>query len=531
MMADGSVIISTELDNSGIEDGLKETQKEVKKAGKTVETLGDSFEKAGKDGEKNTKKVRDGLEGLKNTIADVASTVGAGLGLGAMVSAGNSLIETTEELRMNMSMLEQNAQNAGVGLASTQDAMMQLNTVSGETDSSLEAVSNLLAAGVPENKLQMAVEGLANAAITFPDTIKIESLADSLQETLATGEATGQFAEVLDRLGIGAQNFSAQLALCTNENQRLDMALSVLNAGGLAGTYEGWAKANPELVASRDATFELETAMAELAEALLPMKTTLTEIASGAVSIINEFGGIDQVFEAIISGVAAIAAVNAVNTISGLVEAFMNLGNATAIANAQSVVATAGIGALFYAIIQLAQAWDSMSGAERVVAVLGAITAAAFAAAVAVGAFQSAVTLGIAAAAIALGIGAILFAVNNAKQRAETELQQFSAPNVGQMSGGYSRSASIPKLAKGAVIPPNREFLAVLGDQKSGTNVESPLATIKQAVAEVMAERGGAGNAPIELYIDGQKFARITGGYNSSETRRKGVNIVAGGVT
>lgn len=67
--------------------------------------------------------------------------------------------------------------------------------MSGETDSSVEAVSNLLQAGFTESNLQKAVEGLANAATTFPDTIKIESLADSLQETIATGEATGQFAE------------------------------------------------------------------------------------------------------------------------------------------------------------------------------------------------------------------------------------------------------------------------------------------------------------------------------------------------
>lgn len=45
----------------------------------------------------------------------------------------------------------------------------------------------------------------------------------------------------------------------------------------------------------------------------------------------------------------------------------------------------------------------------------------------------------------------------------------------------------IPRLAQGAVIPPNREFLAVLGDQKHGTNVEAPLETIQQAVAQTFA--------------------------------------------
>ncbi len=44
----------------------------------------------------------------------------------------------------------------------------------------------------------------------------------------------------------------------------------------------------------------------------------------------------------------------------------------------------------------------------------------------------------------------------------------------------------IPYLAQGAVIPPNREFMAVLGDQRHGTNIEAPLSTIQEAVAEVM---------------------------------------------
>lgn len=50
---------------------------------------------------------------------------------------------------------------------------------------------------------------------------------------------------------------------------------------------------------------------------------------------------------------------------------------------------------------------------------------------------------------------------------------------------------TIPKLAQGAVIPPNKEFMAVLGDQKNGTNIEAPLDTIKQAVAEELSAQIG----------------------------------------
>ena len=50
----------------------------------------------------------------------------------------------------------------------------------------------------------------------------------------------------------------------------------------------------------------------------------------------------------------------------------------------------------------------------------------------------------------------------------------------------------IPQLAEGDVIPPRHKFLAMLGDQKHGTNIEAPLETIKQANREVMQEFMGA---------------------------------------
>lgn len=49
----------------------------------------------------------------------------------------------------------------------------------------------------------------------------------------------------------------------------------------------------------------------------------------------------------------------------------------------------------------------------------------------------------------------------------------------------------IPYLASGAVIPPNAPFMAVLGDQRHGTNIEAPLDTIKQAVREVIGNGNG----------------------------------------
>ena len=71
---------------------------------------------------------------------------------------------------------------------------------------------------------------------------------------------------------------------------------------------------------------------------------------------------------------------------------------------------------------------------------------------------------------------------------------------------------AIPKLAKGAVIPGGREFMAILGDQPRGqTNIEAPLDTIKQGVAEVLATMnvgsGFNGRIEVPIYLDGRQIA------------------------
>lgn len=75
------------------------------------------------------------------------------------------------------------------------------------------------------------------------------------------------------------------------------------------------------------------------------------------------------------------------------------------------------------------------------------------------------------------------------------------------------QSVELPRLATGAVIPPNREFLAVLGDQKSGTNIEAPLDTIVQAVMLALSRSsygGGGGGQVIEnvVNLDGEVIYR-----------------------
>ena len=72
----------------------------------------------------------------------------------------------------------------------------------------------------------------------------------------------------------------------------------------------------------------------------------------------------------------------------------------------------------------------------------------------------------------------------------------------------YRKSApmSIPHLAKGAVIPPNNKFLAMLGDQTSGTNIETPLSTMIQAFKSALSDSNysGMGDIYIPIYVNNE---------------------------
>ena len=63
----------------------------------------------------------------------------------------------------------------------------------------------------------------------------------------------------------------------------------------------------------------------------------------------------------------------------------------------------------------------------------------------------------------------------------------------------------IPYLAKGAVIPPNAPFMAMLGDQRHGTNIEAPLSTIQDAVRAELGSTEDAIIAAAEAVIERQE--------------------------
>lgn len=123
------------------------------------------------------------------------------------------------------------------------------------------------------------------------------------------------------------------------------------------------------------------------------------------------------------------------------------------------------------------------------------------------------------------------------RQTSSSSAASYAATAQAAYPTMYYPTAEIPMLARGAVIPPNRKFLAVLGDQRSGTNVEAPLATIQEAVALVMEDviqSNLAGHeATVELLrqileailgieLDGETLSRAIGSYDRKMAEARG---------
>lgn len=103
-------------------------------------------------------------------------------------------------------------------------------------------------------------------------------------------------------------------------------------------------------------------------------------------------------------------------------------------------------------------------------------------------------------------------------------------PVIGGNSFGFNipsiSEISIPRLATGSVIPPNREFLAVLGDNKQETEVVSPLSTIEQALENVMSRMGSASPQQINLVVDGKVLAKVIVPKINDMTRQAGRSVL-----
>lgn len=223
-------------------------------------------------------------------IGKVALKTMAAIKTGAVAAARGilSLVENTREYRSDMSKLEQNTKNANQDFDKMKGHVQSITGLTGEMDSSIEAVSNLMATGFDENGITNAVDALSGAVIKFPDTLKIEGLADGLQETLATGKAVGTFAELIERMGGDLEAFDAEMANATTQAEKQQVALKWLADSGLSEVNEAYREANKGMLNAAEAQLKLDDSMASLASTFEPAVAT---IKGGVADVLSSLVG------------------------------------------------------------------------------------------------------------------------------------------------------------------------------------------------------------------------------------------------
>lgn len=224
------------------------------------------------------------------TAISVATKAVAGYAT-AITGAGVAMlatVEETKEYRADLAKLETASNLAGNSFDVMKEQMFEISDLTGEVDASIEALNNLMATELSDSQITEAVEALSGAVVKFPDTLKIEALADGLQETIATGAGAGTFAELIERLGYNLDDFNAGLAECVDWTERQNYAMEFLADTGLAKINEEYRKANAETLNYEEQQLRLTDATAKLGETFEPLKSTITGYGADFLNILAD---------------------------------------------------------------------------------------------------------------------------------------------------------------------------------------------------------------------------------------------------
>ena len=307
--------LKTELQN--VDKALENVDKQSGETASGVSKLGNEAKKAENENKSFS---------AASVAAFAAVTTAIAGAIGSIVSFFNEAIEGSKEFRSDISKLNQNATAAGTSFEAISGNLEYFIALTDETDSSVEALSNLLKAGFTGETLSSAVNNLSGAVIAFPDTLKIESLADSLQETLATGEATGQYGELLERLGVNLDEFNSGLQKSTTSAEKQQYAIDFLAKNGMAELNAQYAEANSDLIAYSTAQTRYTETLSKVGTAMQPLATAITNIKTSLLEgLVPAF---EKIGEAITEKLAAPAAQRAFKelgkAIGNLAEGFVN---------------------------------------------------------------------------------------------------------------------------------------------------------------------------------------------------------------
>lgn len=242
----------------------------------------DGYGKAVRDADSNKDPLGNILGGLSNLKGMLAGGAIVG-GIKAVGDAIMSVVEDTAEYRKIMGTLEISSERAGYSAQQTADIYRTLQGVLGDTQTAATTTANLQAIGLAQEDLVTVTNAAIGAWATYGDSIPIDGLSESINETIQAGKVTGTFADVLNWAGTSEDDFNAKLEAANGTTERANIVLQELTNQGLDKAGEAWRDTNSDVVALNEATERWDSAMAQLGETLTPAATAIKTFGADAI--------------------------------------------------------------------------------------------------------------------------------------------------------------------------------------------------------------------------------------------------------
>lgn len=284
-----------ETDLIDLNDELSSNERYLDEARTSADKCAKSIDEYGKQVKDAAKATDDfnGAGGGKGGIGDLIGQLGSlkkmlvggavVAGLKAASDAIIGIVDETEEYRKIMGTLEASSQAAGYTAEQTAESYEYLYGVLGDTQTAATTVANLQAIGLAQDDLRDMIDSVIGAWATYGDSIPIDGLAESVNETIQAGQVTGTFADVLNWAGVSEDEFNAKLAAANDSAERAQIVLNQLANQGLPETAKAWRDANEDIVAYNESQLKLDKAMGELGETLAPVAAGLKDVFAEGV--------------------------------------------------------------------------------------------------------------------------------------------------------------------------------------------------------------------------------------------------------
>lgn len=337
---------------------LDELSKGAGEASTQIEKIGDSSQKTGEKLNKTKSEIEDFKESFNlHEAAEQVSEFASG-----MVESIKGAIEESKEYLKIMGSLEVSSSHLNYTTGETKQTYKQLIGVLGDTQSAATTTANLQAIGLEQSQLTQITKGAIGAWTRYGDSIPIDGLAESINETIKTGTVTGNFADMLNWAGTSEDEFNEKLEQCSDNSERAQLVLDEMANQGLMKSADAWNENNKALVESNKAQDDYNEAMADFSKAVMPVFTEFTKALTTIIQIFSELPEPAQQMIAIFIGIIAV-----LTTIAPLILAVgtacgWSAGGVAALMTAAAPVIAiiVAIIAAIMAIILVIQNWDEV---------------------------------------------------------------------------------------------------------------------------------------------------------------------------